>query len=362
MAGGRFARRLCLCCAGCLWLTGCGWWNSLRDDEQEETGNTEFAQEVDEPAHRSSPPKPRSPEASSRERSAAEPAPRISLVNSVVQELRQTTPDGIETSRLTLELTLSFRLEETVTKARQAAQGTSHERSLRYQLRFDRVRLIQELAGEPALKYDSDETAAGIPDEVQPYQGLKGNSFEFWLDRNRQLVEVVGFESFLDRCLGHVAAQHQDQMRAALIQGSSTEALTAFVGEGIGLIPAEVAQAGDSWMRTRQAVQPVPYLATTRYRLAQMTADFVDIESTGTFGPPENQARADQAQAALPGQVGVRIRDGWLKGQLRIDRRSGLPARSRVEQSLSMTVRLADGAEFEQETITVTTLEPPATR
>jgi hypothetical protein len=40
-----------------------------------------------------------------------------------------------------------------------------------------------------------------------------------------------------------------------------------------------------------------------------------------------------------------------------LDRRTGLPMQSRVEQSLEMHVRLADGGEFDQYRSTLTTIK-----
>jgi hypothetical protein len=122
------------------------------------------------------------------------------------------------------------------------------------------------------------------------------------------------------------------------------------------LIPAEVSQAGDNWLRSREIMQPIPCVATTRYTLRQVTSEIVDVDIAGTIVPPPDDGTAGRASAD---GMQVLIRGGQLLGHCRVDRRTGLPVNSHIEQSLEMTVRLADGTEFPQLKSTVTTLQPP---
>jgi hypothetical protein len=75
---------------------------------------------------------------------------------------------------------------------------------------------------------------------------------------------------------------------------------------------------------------------------------------SGTLGPVTDQAPADSTS---DGAVRMIVRGGQVLGKCRIDRRTGLPVQSRVEQSIDMLVHLADGTELEQFKTTVTTLE-----
>jgi hypothetical protein len=131
------------------------------------------------------------------------------------------------------------------------------------------------------------------------------------------------------------------------------EGLAYFVHEGIGLIPAEVTRAGDTWTRSWQVAEPVALVTSIRYALRQLTAESADIDLTGTFGPASGGAFAEGTSQS---GVQVLVRGGKIRGDCRVDRGTGLPVRSHVEQSLEMTVRLADGSEFEQIKSHVTTL------
>jgi hypothetical protein len=56
----------------------------------------------------------------------------------------------------------------------------------------------------------------------------------------------------------------------------------------------------------------------------------------------------------------VAVLGGQSTGRCRIDRRTGLPLDSHIEQSVQMRVRLADATEFEQHKLTTATLATPA--
>lgn len=282
---------------------------------------------------------------------------RFPLVKTVTQHLRQQTPDGWRNSRSALELTMSITPGEMPGASPATPLPEAQSGGMSYRVEFQRIRLSQELPGQGALTYDSDASPLAIPVAIRPYHGLKNNGFQFRLNRDRQLVDVVGFETFLERCLQPVAPDQRAIVQSSLPVTSPADAVAFFVDESLGLIPAEVSQAGDNWLRSREMTQPVPCVATTRYTLRQVTSEVADVDIAGTIVPPLDDDPAGRTSAD---GVQVLIRGGQLLGHCRVDRRTGLPVSSHVEQSLEMTVRLADGTEFPQLKSTVTTLQPPA--
>src|SRR5207248_1837630 len=78
-----------------------------------------------------------------------------------------------------------------------------------------------------------------------------------------------------------------------------------------------------------------------------------EIDITGTVSPSATYGPSNQPNP----EVNVTIRGGTSLGNCLLDRRTGLPMQSRVEQSLEMNVRLADGSEFDQQKTTVTTIK-----
>jgi hypothetical protein len=217
---------------------------------------------------------------------------------------------------------------------------------------------MQEATGEQPLVYDSNAAPNPLPPAFLPYHTMNKDGFEFWLDKDRQLADVVGFEQFLDRCLQPVPAEDRAAARAALPATSPLEGMACFVDDTVGLIPPEATQAGSTWMKSQQLAQPVPMTTTMRYTLQPYTAEKSDVDISGTIAPLSGQL----SPGSGPNAVQVSVRGGQVIGKCRIDRRSGMPLGSRVEQVLEMTVRLPGGGEFDQYKITTTTVENPGDR
>src|SRR5205814_308814 len=133
---------------------------------------------------------------------------------------------------------------------------------------------------------------------------------------------------------------------------SPGDAVAAFVDDTVGLLPAG-AREGDAWVRDRKIGPPVPLLTSTRYALLRLTAGTAEIEIQGTIS-----ARATARPVTLPRRdFDVTVRGGHSVGSCTLDRPTGLPMQSRVEQSLEMHVRLAEGGEFDQYRSTLTTIK-----
>jgi hypothetical protein len=343
-----------LCGAVCLCLAGCGRWDDSAEESIEETDQFAEATEI-----------PRADNGTSAPRSVAEsaaaptnPAARAvaaTLVKTVVQQLGQESPDGRVNSRSILETTMTISPEETEAQTGNTLPASSPGGQTPYRVRYHRVRLLQELPDQPQITYDSDAATGSVPPAARLYQGLKDNGFRFRLNREHQLTEVTDLEPFLDRCLQPVPKEQRPQLRAALPLNSPAAVIAYFVDDTIGLLPPAVSQAGDSWLRSREILQPVPIVITTRCTIRQMTAESVEVDMSGTLGPAADRPEAD---VAAIGGGRMLVRGGKLLGKCRLDRRSGLPTYSHSEQSLEMVVRLADGTELQQFKTTVTTLEP----
>jgi hypothetical protein len=128
--------------------------------------------------------------------------------------------------------------------------------------------------------------------------------------------------------------------------------VAAFVDDTVGLLPAG-AREGDAWVRERKIGPPVPLATSTRYSLLRLTPGTAEIEIQGTIS-----ACATARPATVPPRdFDVTVLGGHSAGSCVLDRRTGLPMQSRVEQSLEMHVRLADGGEFDQYRSTLTTIK-----
>lgn len=358
---------LVICCAGFPWIAGCSWGSAPEDEEVQETSVSELGDDSPPPGRSAVPahaaiPQPApggggtapslTPPVNAEQPSAART--HWPLVKTVVQELRQQTPDGWIDNRTVLELAILITRDDQRMPLTAGSSQGAFEGNTAFRVDFQQVRFTQELPGIPPLQFDSDAAQMSVPVAFQPLLGLKGNGFRFRMDRERQVTEVVGFDAFLDRCLAQVPPEQQAIVRGSIPAANAAECIAYFIDESIGMIPADVSHAGDNWLRSREVWQPVPCIATTRFTVRQVTAEATDFDMAGTIEPTPPSASTVEA---APGEMPVRITGGRLLGQCRIDRRSGIPLRSRREQALEMRVRTAEGSEFAQHKTTTTTVE-----
>lgn len=336
---------------GSLWLSGCSRSNHSDEEDVEEGGVAEVADDSE-----SAPRRPATAVAATAAPAqsvapiAAPPLRNVwPFIKTVTHHVRQPNAEGAALDcRSTLVLMMTI--------ARDDGRSGAHPQlpeGQRYRVGFDLVRYTRELPGQSPVVYDSRDTTGAVPVEMRPYQGLRGNGFQFELDRQLQLAHVQGFEPFLERCLLTVPPEQQASVRSALPVTSPTDGVALFIDETIGLIPPEMARAGDSWARSRSIAGPAPCVTTIRYTIRQLTAEVAEVDLSGTIEALSNAS----ASTAVTSSVPIQIRGGQLLGQCRIDRRSGIPLKSHVEQSLEMTVKSTDGVEFAQHKSTVTTLD-----
>jgi hypothetical protein len=329
-----------------LALPGCGWWNGQADDVEEDPILT-----AEDPADEDS------STGSAAQKQKLElnlkPGDRFPLVKTVEHTLRQPAPEGWSVSRSNLEMLLSVTVNEIhdVDPAQQPPEPRAGQKKLLVQ--YHRVRFGQELPGRNKVDYDSDAPVLPISLAALGYHGLKDNGFEFWLSASNQILEIVGFDQFLDRCLRDVPPARKQQVRAAMAATTGGDGITNFVEDSIGLLPTTAVREGDGWTRERQVLQPVPMYTSTRYTLRRITDEIAEIDILGSISPSATFGSANQPN----NELNVTIRGGTSLGSCLLDRRTGLPMQSRVEQSLDMNVHLADGSEFEQHKTTVTTIK-----
>lgn len=324
-------------------LAGCdGWSESAAEDVTEESL-------ADEPTAMSPVAAPIAPAAFPAPAVPANAAPLSSrmIVKTVSHVLRQNTPQGPIDIRSLLELTLLIDSAEGATPPATVASPRQ------YRVRCLRVRLSQELPGQLPLSYDSNAPPSPVPAAAALYQGLPGECFAFRMTPEGQLAEVIGFEPFLERCLQALPVDRRAPVRASLAISSPQEGLAWLIDESVGLLPPQALAPGYQWSAGRHIAAPTAMAVNTRYTLRQLTADAADIDVAGLILPVRSLAPTPPAR-----ETQIIVRGGQVQGQCRVDRHSGLPLRSRIEQSLQMTVRLESGAEIEQSRTTVTTLAP----
>lgn len=331
-----------------VWFSGCGWWSAQTDRDVEE----DIADSIDEPTTT----------AAASNSAAVAPSKldlglkagdRFPLLKTVRQTLQQPSPQGWVVSHSILEILMSVSIEEIHHPDSQHPELDPRSGQKRLLVKFERVRFSQELPGQPRVEYDSNAPTFPIPQAALGYHGLKDNSLGFWLSADNQILELVGFEQFINHCLKEISPEKRQQMSTAIAVPTAAEGIASFVDDSIGLLPATAVREGDTWMRDRQVLQPVPLHISHKHTLRQITADVADIDIQGTVSPPVPHGSMNQPVR----DVRVAVRGGQSLGRCRLNRRTGLPIDARVEQSLEMTVRMADGSEFDQYKSTITSIQ-----
>jgi hypothetical protein len=280
---------------------------------------------------------------------------RFPLLKTVVSTLVQPGSDGAVQSRTELELLIHITVEEVVKTGERAGQT-------RMSVQYHRVRYLQEMGGR-ILEFDSRKPASRLPPALQAYRGLVGNRFDFWLGPDHQIVDVPDFDKFIDRCLEPVDPVQRNRVRTLLAAYSGSDGIANFVDDGIGLLPPTDVKLGDSWTNERRLGQPLPMHVARRYTLHNLTAESAEVAIVGTISPMATASSpVVKASHATPADVQIMVRGGRALGECVIDRRSGLPVQSRVEERIEMTVTPPDGPPFDQQKYTLTTLRsfPPS--
>jgi hypothetical protein len=337
----------CLLLGACLWSAGCGWFGAHSDSGVEE----DFADSADDrvtvtPAAATPAVTPAKPER------RVQTGDRFPLLKTVTHVLQQASPQGWVTSRSTLEMLMTVTLEEVHQSDHQQPELDPRSGQKRWQVTYHRLRFSQELPGQSRVEYDSIAPAGSVPAVAMGYHGLRNNGFGFWFGPDNQILELVAFDQFLVRCLQDIPAEKRQQAATALIFPTAADAVASFVDDTVGVLPATAIHEGDTWMRDRHVAHPVPLHISSKYTLRQNAAGMADVEIQGTISAPVPHGSINQPMR----DVRVAVRGGKSQGTCVLDRLTGLPVESRVEQTLEMTARMPDGSEFDQHKTTLTTI------
>jgi hypothetical protein len=265
------------------------------------------------------------------------------VIRTVTQSLTQTSSQGttIGTSRLEAEMIL-------------ATEETRDDGRTRLGVQFERLRYARDLAGDK-FEFDSQAAPAQVPSDVLPYRGLAGNRFALWVGHDNRVQELVGFADFLDRSLSGMSPTGRAAIATRFDALPPEEIVSEFLDESIGLLrddsllhgpSTSLVKAGASWTRSRNFAAPVPHHVNTRYSIVTCTPESAEVDVLGTVTPPREAAAQPQT---------VVIHRGHIFGRCRIDRRTGLPIDSQIEQRLEMHIPSADGHNIEQQKRVVTT-------
>ena len=275
---------------------------------------------------------------------------RFPLLKTIEQTLVQQSSVGPVTSRSNLTLMFAITVDEEDTGRRKLG------------VRYQRVKYRQEILGE-MTEYDSQTNPEYVPDALQVYHGLAGNSFSFWIGANNRIVEVIEFDQFLKRCVRHAPPHKQQELLTRIVATQEDEGFANFVDESIGLLPYNpqasgretAVREGQQWATTRTIMRPLPMKMRTGYTLGSLSRDRAGIIIQGTIEPIKASQLGPIQQVAT--RQSISLKKGTITGSCMIDCASGLPLTSRVTRQMDMTVEVPGRRPFEQRKTIVTTIE-----
>lgn len=273
---------------------------------------------------------------------------RFPMIKTVEQSLSQASSAGIVNSKSKLELVLALTVEELHEDGRK-----------RFKVRYTGVKYSHNIAGE-RVDFDSNRENGPVPPEVQAYQRLVNNGFSFWIGPDNKIIELVGFDEFIKRCLQNTHDSQRETVLAKISESSGDDGVANFIDDSIGLLPYNIDEnhkggairVGETWTKTRRVTQPIPMTLKTEYTLRELNDNIATINIAGDIAASKISSPINQ----YGNSVQLYIRGGKSFGTCIIDRKTGLPLESKIERFLETTVKLANGKQFEQQKQIVTTI------
>jgi len=330
-----------------LLISSSGWFGKAEKDDPEEIkiDMGEQASTAPEPGLIQPPAASPQPITPQNDAGPLQVGAKYSFVKSIEQRVVQQQPGTpiVTHSRLTIPFVLEIR--NVIGEDVLSVEGHNPGDAL-FEIKYDNFQYTQELPGA-AVVYDSARPNGPAPTAIEAYRGLPGNGFSFWVDRRNHLKGLVGFTEFLERCLRQSTPQQRALIWKSFAGSSDNDHLANFVDDSIALPALEGGQQGQTWQKEQQIRQPIPVQLRLQYTVSETSQSLVEVTVGGVVVP----------QAAINlGGAQVEIQGGRINGRYQIDRGTGLPNHSRLEQTIEMVVQTPGGESIAQSKQTVTQL------
>lgn len=274
---------------------------------------------------------------------------RFPLMKTVETRLTQNDKSGISVNTSRVEMMLSLVVDEVRPDGSKVLTA-----------RYHRVQYDQDVAGK-RVSYSSERSTEPVPTEALLYSGLANNGFSFRLGPNNKIVELMGFNDFLHRCLRNVPPDQAASVQQQLEAIKSQDGIANFIDESIGLLPysddpahpAVAVKVGMNWdLEARRIDVPIPMVATMKCMLKELNKHSAEITMVGSIKGPPNLVK----MFAADGEVSIFVRGGNCTGSCLVDRATGMPMRSEINRSLDMIVETHDGNKIQQNKSTLSTI------
>ena len=273
---------------------------------------------------------------------------RFPLSKTVEHRLTQHENGTVTQNRSTTDLMLSLVVDEVRPDGKKLLT-----------VQYHRVQHQQDIRGK-RISYSSERPTDSVPPEAYLYSGLANNRFSFWIGANNNVIEVVGFNEFLKRCLQNVPPQYAASVQQQLEATRNEDGIANFIDDSIGLLPYNndpdhpgvAVKEGSHWQFERFTKSPIPLTITTDCLLKELTTSAAEISLTGRISGPVSPVIIRGAE----GNMKVIVKGGDCSGTCRVDRVTGLPTQSHVHRRIEMVMELPNGQMIQQEKESVSTI------
>jgi hypothetical protein len=333
----------------CFCESGCSYFQPSSTDEEMDLAEIDEPIKPDEEDVTSEELLPKTSQKKSGTDSFPKIGDRFPLSKIIENRLTQSDNEGSHISSSRAEIMMSLVIDNILADGRKQIT-----------VRYHQIRYEQEIQGN-RIAYSSDQPPELAPKEALLYSGLVNNGFSFWIGSNNKVIELIGFNDFLQRCLRNVPAQHMAATQRQLESTSGEGSIANFIDDSIGMIPYDSnlkhpdisLQPGAVWEPEPQTCEtPIPMVTNHRCILKELAPNSAELLLTGRISGSANPMVIHNPD----GDFKVLIKGGHSTGTCRIDRKSGFPTDSRIQRSVEFVMELPDGERIHQIKETLTTL------
>ena len=275
------------------------------------------------------------------------PGDRFPLLKTVEKEITQSSLNGLTKGTERLDLMMAVSVEDIQNDL------------LKMRVTYTKVKYFRELNGK-TVEFDSS-TQGFVAPEARPYHGMVNNNFSFWLGSDNQIVELIDFPTFLERCLQDIPNYEREQAVSLLAASAGKDGVANFIDDSIGLLPYNqkgetdktMVSVGSTWTRERNINSEMPITINQTYTVKELNTKTAKVDIMGTISPMSTVGDSKQ----LAQDVELEVRSGNSFGHCIIDVNTGLPIESHLDQFIDMQVKLSGGITFDQRKRIVTNIK-----
>jgi hypothetical protein len=226
---------------------------------------------------------------------------------------------------------------------------------------YDRVQ-FKQTGPQGNLDYDSADPPDPVPMGARAFTGMVGRTLQVEYHADGRVVQIEGIDAMMQamvEALDLPEGPSREALETAMKSQMNPDTLKQMINMASGFYPDRPVARGESWDDRQKVAGMMPMTIDTTYTLKDYDEQHATLDLVGKIGPnPDAQAPVVNG-AELDAEM-----NGTQTGQTLINRKTGWPIRSSIDQNMvgGITVVAPDGNSFEIDmtitgTVKMTTLE-----